>query len=563
MSAARRTNPAYRLLLLCCTASMPLLSAELLPAQSGCQLVPQTILEPQTVTTYRWELQTEYETRPVTVAKPVVVTEARERRNVVYKPVQKNRILEEHYEVLKPITETSFREETIQETVYETSTEMQTQQFVVEKPIIETQYRDEQVLVRKPVTQTVLQTENVLAYRPQTVAQTVYLPTNVAVSQVVRQPVFNNRLQWLPGGYYADPVSGVPTWQRTGLHWVPNPPVTQTFLQPGLIPTQQLETAYVPEVVQTQKPVTMTAWQDCYETRRVPLEVQRTERSVESRQVPVEVRKPVIRTRVEKVPVETVRYEKQNMVRRVPFVETTYEKIEQVEPYEVQVQKWVNETSTIQVPKQVWKRIESQTVQMVPRTVLQSVPVDAFGNLLYSVPATVVIPPAPTQVATNQSSVVGGSVPTTATALNSPSGNLSTELRLPGRSVLQGEATTVAKPSLQDSSAPANARVNPGEVVGQWQDLRRPSSLDGSALPPNAVLKKSLIVDDPAAVNVPEKSGKSNESVLEPIIKQPATPDSADTPPALEKAPANQSDSSTPNTPTPAKEDPAINGSQT
>jgi hypothetical protein len=491
------------------------------------------------------------------------VTEARERRNVVYKPVQKNRILEEHYEVLKPITETSFREETIQETVYETSTEMQTQQFVVEKPIVETQYRDEQVLVRKPVTQTVLQTENVLAYRPQTVAQTVYLPTNVAVSQVVRQPVFNNRLQWLPGGYYADPVSGVPTWQRTGLHWVPNPPVTQTVLQPGLIPTQQLETAYVPEVVQTQKPVTMTAWQDCYETRRVPLEVQRTERSVESRQVPVEVRKPVIRTRVEKVPVETVRYEKQNMVRRVPFVETTYEKIEQVEPYEVQVQKWVNETSTIQVPKQVWKRIESQTVQMVPRTVLQSVPVDAFGNLLYSVPATVVIPPAPTQVATNQSSVVGGSVPTTATALNSPSGNLSTELRLPGRSVLQGEATTVAKPSLQDSSAPANARVNPGEVVGQWQDLRRPSSLDGSALPPNAVLKKSLIVDDPAAVNVPEKSGKSNESVLEPIIKQPATPDSADTPPALEKAPANQTDSSTPNTPTPAKEDPAINGSQT
>ncbi|MFN5323258.1 MAG: hypothetical protein ACK56D_18125 [Planctomycetota bacterium] len=566
MSADRRMSRTFRMLMLCCSASLPLVSAELLTAQSGCQLVPQTILEPQTVTTYRWELQTEYETRPVTVAKPITVTETRERRNVVYKPVQKNRVLEEHYEVMKPITETSFREETIQETVYETSTEMRLQEFVIEKPVVETQYREEQILVRKPVNQTVLQTENVVTYRPQTVAQTVYLPTNVAVPQVVRQPLFNNRLQWLPGGYYYDPVTGVPTWQRTGLHWVPNPPVTQTVLQPGLVPTQQLETAYVPEVTQTQKPVTMTAWQDSYETRRVPLEVQRTERTVETRQVPVEVRKPVVRTRVEKVPVETVRYEKQNMVRRVPFVETVYEKVEQVEPYDVQVQKWVNETSTIQVPKQVWKRVESQSVQMVPRTVLQSVPLDAFGNLLYTVPATVVIPPTPTQVAANPTSFGGQSLPSTNSNSNVASGNLSTELRLPGRSVLQSESTTVAKPALPNTAANSGA-VNPGEVVGQWQDLRRPSSLDGSALPSNAVLKKSVIVDDPAAVNVPEKSPQAGDSALEPIIKQPATPDSADRPPALEKAPVTPKDSPepTPATPggaTPGKEDPAINGSQ-
>jgi hypothetical protein len=47
-------------------------------AQSGCQLVPQTILEPQTVTNFRWELQTEYETRQVTVAKPITVTGPKE-----------------------------------------------------------------------------------------------------------------------------------------------------------------------------------------------------------------------------------------------------------------------------------------------------------------------------------------------------------------------------------------------------------------------------------------------------------------------------------------------------
>lgn len=535
-------------------------------AQSGCQLVPQTILEPQTVTNYRWELQTEYETRQVTVAKPITVTETRERRSVVLKPVQKNRILEEQYEVLKPITETSYREQEIQETVYETSTEMQTQQSVIEKPVIETQYRDEQVIVRKPISQTLLQTENVTTYRPQTVAQTVYAPTNVIVPQVVRQPFFNNRLQWLPGGYYYDPLTGVPTWQRTGYHWVPNPPVVQSVVQPALVPTQQLETAYVPEIVQTQKPVTVTSWQDTVETRRVPFEVQRTERVIESRQVPVEVRKPVVRTKVEKVPVETVRYEKQMMVRRVPFVETTYEKVEQVEPYQVQVQKWVNETSSIQVPKQVWKRIESQSVQMVPRTVMHSVPVDAFGNLLYTVPPTVVVnaPAQPVTVA-NQSTVVSNASPTTSTTTSGLSGNLSTELRLPGNSVLQGSSTTVAKPTVETVTR------NPGEVNGQWQDLRRPSSLDGSAIPSNAVLKKSLIIDEPAAVNVPATESKKGESVLEPIIKQPTTPDGeqtkpADQVPALQAPPTGDASKAEGKEPTPATQppqDPALNGSQT
>lgn len=534
-------------------------------AQSGCQLVPQTILEPQTVTNFRWELQTEYETRQVTVAKPITVTETRERRSVVYKPVQKNRILEEHYEVLKPITETSYREQEVQETVYETSTEMQIQQTVVEKPVIETQYRDEQVIVRKPVSQTILQTENVTAYRPQTVAQTVYAPTNVIVPQVVRQPGFNNRLQWLPRGYYYDPLTGVPTWQRTGFHWVPNPPVVQSVVQPVLVPTQQLETAYVPEVIQTQKPVTVTSWQDMVETRRVPFEVQRTERVIQNHQVPVEVRKPVIRTKVEKVPVETTRYEKQSTVRRVPFVETTYEKVEQVEPYQVQVQKWVNETSSIQVPKQVWKRIESQSVQMVPRTVMHSVPVDAFGNLLYTVSPTVVVnAPAQPVTAINQSTFVGGGAPTTSTTTSGLSGNLSTELRLPGNSVLQGSSTTVAKPTVE------TATRNPGEVNGQWQDLRRPSSLDGSAIPNNAVLKKSLIIDEPTAVNVPATETKQGESVLEPIIKQPTTPDGeqpkpADQAPALQSPPAGGGSKTESNNPSPATQptqDPALNGSQ-
>lgn len=488
--------------------------ASTVAAQSGCQLVPQTILEPRTVTAYRWESQTEYENRQVTVAKPVLMSETRQRTVVSFKPVTRQRILEETYEVQKPIVETSEREQEVQETVYESATEIQSQQVYVDKPVIETQFRDEQVIVRKPVTQTIFQTENVTTYKPVTVNQTVLMPSSVAFNQQVTDPLFANRLQWLRPGYYVDPLTGLARWQRPGLHWVPNPPLVQTVVQPAYIPQQQLQTTYIPEVVQQQTPVQVTAYQDVVETRRVPYQVQKMERVVETRQVPVVVRRPVIRTRMEKVPVSSTRYETQTVVRRTPIEETTYERVETVEPYQVQVEKWVNETSTVQVPKQVLRRVEYPTTEYSQRTVWHRVPVDAFGNLLYHVPPTVVLS-APRSSGTAQ---------------------LSADPATPTNSVLQSQSTVVAKPPV---GQPASGTAG-GEITGQWQILRKPASLNGMADPElnGATLKQSRIVDDPQATNVPETPSGEGNSVLEPI-KDPTSPAAADQAPALPDKPAD------------------------
>jgi hypothetical protein len=123
----------------------------------------------------------------------------------------------------------------------------------------------------------------------------------------------------------------------------------------------------------------------------------------------------------------------------------------------------------------------------------------------------------------------------------------------------------VAKPTVE------TATRNPGEVNGQWQDLRRPSSLDGSAIPNNAVLKKSLIIDEPTAVNVPATETtetKQGKSVLEPIIKQPTTPDGeqpkpADQAPTLQAPPVGESTKTKSEEPAKPTQDPALNGSQT
>ena len=479
----------------------------------NCQLVPQTILEPRTVTAYRWVTDTEYETRQVVEYKPVWVTETRERRTVVSKPVVKNKIAEETYEVLKPIVETSSREQTVQETTYETVTEMQTQQVIVEKPVIETQYRDQHVVVRRPVTQTVMQSESVTAYRPVTSTQTFMVPTNIA-TQTVSQPWRASRLQWMSPGYYSDPVTGLVTTRRPGLYWTPNQPVFQNSVQSVLVPQQSTQTSLVPEIVIQQRPVLVESYQDQIETRKVAVQVQTNQRVVETRQVPVTVQKPVIRTKTESIPVVTTRYEKQEVVRRVRFVETTYEQVEEVEQYQVQVQKMVAETSTIQVRKQVLRRVEYQTTQLVPRTVTYSVPVDVYGNYISSPPAPVVVSSTPM------------------------------------RSVLLAESTAVAKPPVGDSAS---------EVQGQWQTVKKPVSLSGDGMDlTNATLKKTIIFDDPTSPNVPATSGNdgaADEKLIDiPKATQPGT--EADKTPALEGAPKPEE----PKKDEPAKE-PGLNGS--
>ncbi len=153
-------------------------------------------------------------------------------------------------------------------------------------------------------------------------------------------------------------------------------------VQPILIPQQVARTSYVPETVQVQKPVQVTQYVEQVETRRVPVQVTKTSSEIQVVKTPVTVQKPVTRIRTERVPFQNVKYKEEIMVRRVPVTETTYQRVEQVEPYEVEVCRWVAETKEVQVPRTVTRRVEYSVDQLVPETVMSQVPLDQFGNVI-------------------------------------------------------------------------------------------------------------------------------------------------------------------------------------
>lgn len=328
------------------------------------QLVTETVMKPQTVTTW----------------KPVWTRETRERRTTVLKPIVQTSEREERYLVRRPIVETSYRERQVEETSYETVTEMREQRWLVEKPVVETQYREEQVVVRKPVTSTVMQTENVTTLKPVTVNETQLVP-GLSVGNELALETGRNRLRWLRPGTYVDPNTGLAQYRRRGLHWVPDQQLAiRPTVEPTLVQQNVARTTYVPETIQTQKPVQVTRYVDQYETRKVPVQVSRTDRSIEVTRTPVTVQKPVTRIRTEKVPVEEVKYREEILTRRVPVTETKYQRVEQVEPYEVEVCKWVAETKQINVPQTVTRRVDYTMDQVVPIQTLKRVPIDAWGN---------------------------------------------------------------------------------------------------------------------------------------------------------------------------------------
>ncbi len=361
-------------------------------AQDECvtyMYVPQTVYEQRPVTLSQMVNETVFETQQVTSYKPVWTTEKRERRTTVLKPVVKTSEREERYRVYRPVIETKYREQQIEETSYETTTEVREEKYLVKKPVIEVEYREQKVLVRKPVTQTMMQTENVTTYRPVTVTETAFVPGTELESQLVLDPSSRNRLRWLPRGCYVDPSTGAVVYRKPGLHWVNDPQLQlQTTLRPVLQPQQIERTTYVPETVQVQNPVQVTNYVDELETRNYPVQVQRTSEEIQVFKVPYKVHRPVTKVRTERIPYEEVTYRTEEVVRRVPVTETTYERVEQVEPYEVQVCRWVAETKEVRVPKVVSRLQNYEISQTVPRTVLMKLPVDAAGNIL-DVPAGV------------------------------------------------------------------------------------------------------------------------------------------------------------------------------
>lgn len=368
--------------------------------QPAYRVVYQTVYEQQPVTVYRLEYETVFEEQQVTVQRPVWETEYRERRYTVAKPVVETAEREERYTVMRPVWETSYRDQSYDRVHYVTETEMREQRHVVSRPVMEQTYRDQQRVVRRPVVETVMQNHSYTAYDPVTTMQTQYVDQGSYVNSVAYAPgPVRNRLQFLPGAYAVDPLTGLTYWRRGGFYWVPTAApgayVAQQQYVPNVVAVQQPQTTYVARVVTEQRPVEVTKYVDEVITEKVPVQVCRMEQQEEVRQVPVTVQKPVVERVNCQVPVRTCRWVEQEMVRKIPVTTQRIVHEERVDNVAVQVCRMVTETRAVQRPRTVasWKPYTA--TQTVPRTVVMHVPVDACSAYSESPTTSYYYPAAP------------------------------------------------------------------------------------------------------------------------------------------------------------------------
>lgn len=136
-------------------------------------------------------------------------------------------------------------------------------------------YREERITVKKPVTEEMVRVEQNLIYKPVIIpssfqANTAAFPTKLSTPQ--------RRIQWVPGSYRVDPISGQMFFQRGTLRWN-----TLSNNLPVFQPTQPNMSvyAYQPEVVETRTPVTVTRYVDEIVTRRIPYEPQVVNETIE------------------------------------------------------------------------------------------------------------------------------------------------------------------------------------------------------------------------------------------------------------------------------------------
>jgi hypothetical protein len=207
-----------------------------------------------------------------------------------------------------------------------------------------------------------MQNQKFLTYERVTTMRTETVDQGGFVNQVVFKPApVRNRLQWLPGTYVTNPMTGTTSWYRGGLHWVPQqaPGTYQVQRQyvPNIVQRQVPQTSYVQKVVTQQTPVTVTKFVDEWVDEPYQVQVQKwTEQLME---------RPVT------VTTQRIKYESRD------------------EPYRVQVCKWVAESQTIKVPRMVAKWMPYRTTRMVPKTVTMQVPVDRCGTVVTSFAPTV------------------------------------------------------------------------------------------------------------------------------------------------------------------------------
>ena len=207
-------------------------------------------------------------------------------------------------------------------------------------------YREEQVTVKKPVSEQLVRVQRSIVYKPVLVPNS--LPVAVPASGL-QLPA--RRIQWTPGGYRFDPISGQTNFQRGAFRWNTNlnAPIA-TFQN-----SQRYAPAYTyqPEVVETRTPVTVTRYVDETVTRRIPY---RTNPAGSSS------------------PAEKI------VVKKEPNTGMVMETVVVKAPYWVQVPKEITETIEVDVPKTVRRRIDESFEKLVPVKVEYRTPIDAAGN---------------------------------------------------------------------------------------------------------------------------------------------------------------------------------------
>lgn len=208
-------------------------------------------------------------------------------------------------------------------------------------------YREEQVTVKKPVSEQLVRVQRSIVYKPVLVPNS-FLPVAVPASGF-QLPA--RRIQWTPGGYRFDPISGQTNFQRGAFRWNTNPSAPVTTFQNS----QQYAPAYTyqPEVVETRTPVTVTRYVDETVTRRVPYRTN----------------PPGSSSPAEKI-----------VVKKEPNTGMVMETVVVKAPYWVQVPKEITETIEVDVPKTVRRRIDESFEKLVPVKVEYRTPIDAAGN---------------------------------------------------------------------------------------------------------------------------------------------------------------------------------------
>lgn len=334
--------------------------------------VKQTVDVPVTET--RWVEETTYEAEEP-VYRQVIQTEKRTRTRTVQRPKTIEKFRTERTTTQKPVTVQKFRERRTKETSFKTVKGYRDETYTVSEPVVETEMRTQRVTVKRPVTKELIEVQRTTTMKPVVTKETSYdVVPGAPLYQAVPDTTRRSRMRLLAPGYYTDPVTGISSFRRGGLHWVqPNTavPVAQT---PGyVVPREVDKIDFKPEVVETRKPITVTRIVEETVDREVPHQVTKYVQRTKTRKVPYEYQMPVDNVVVQKVPYTVTEYREEVVERQVPYTVTEMESVPVTETYEVEVPRYIKETAKKSKPKYRW--VEKEVTKIEKREVVRTMKV--------------------------------------------------------------------------------------------------------------------------------------------------------------------------------------------